>query len=351
MTALIRAVLPAALLACVVFSGRLARAEDGGAEIDVSKVTPDDCRSCNNTGAVKCNRCNGSGLTYTASLVCPECNGKKTVDCTECDADGFIRCKKCKKVKIGDETTYGVSNPEWQEWAKKYLPVKNRTFSKEKLAEIPEEPEKYIKCTDCGGEGKFKCPYCDGTKTRDCPKCKGTGSVTGRGPCPLCNGTALMACPYCAGMKGVDEKATAALDKLLAEKVIAQDEYFKRRRVLTAQAKYRDAILAKHTAEKPAETVAAKAETAPAAAETGPKFDLEEKKRQLVILGEACASGALTFKTYREKTRDLGLSDAALLELESGTAVGKLKDYVELKRRFRAGEIDAEEYFGKVGQL
>ncbi len=319
--------------------------EGDNSGIDTSAVKPPDCRTCSNTGFVLCNACDSAGRTLKAKIECKRCGGKGVLPCGKCDKDGKVDCEDCKKMTVEGEEGFYMVSPEWKEWNKKYGLEASRTFSKN--SRLPPAPKKYVICTTCNGEGRINCPICDGSRAIKCKTCNGTGKVEGLGPCPICLGTKHLPCPSCAMVEGAEElPGLKNLDELRANKTISEAEYFKQRRLLVAQEKYRRQVLAER----------AKGEKA--LSESGGKTADSEKsaaeqRKALESLLEAFGAKAIDAEMYEGKLRLLGLEPNMIREIESAAAANnaRIKALNELKEAFRSGKFDYTEYRERIKSI
>ena len=77
---------------------RNVRRETGGfwsydcTDCDGSGIEHIDCRTCNESGELRCPDCNGSGSEGS----CPDCNGTGMITCKTCDGKKTITCDTCQ---------------------------------------------------------------------------------------------------------------------------------------------------------------------------------------------------------------------------------------------------------------
>lgn len=314
----------------------------GGEEIDVSKVTPEPCARCNNSGAEKCVGCGGKGESNRATITCPECKGKGKVPCTKCDEKGKVKCTKCKPGKIGDKKTRVVQSDAFKRWLKAYIDKYGQPPPKG--VQQDDMPEMYMECPDCKGEGIRVCPTCNGTKEHTCPKCEGKGTVTGWGPCPDCDGLGKVPCLKCGKHPDIEESLFAEIKDEAIQKKMSVDEYFLKRRLLLAQELYRQQALASRGSGK---GMVAKG---PSRTYEGPWADAQTR---MDIMLSQYRDKAFSIDEYNRRVRALGLPPEVITEMEQYFAkeIPRLAEYVKLQEAFREGEIDFETFLERRGKL
>ena len=314
-------------------------------EVDVSAVQPPACRTCSNTGYIICTACDSAGRTLKAKLECKRCSGKGFIPCEKCDKDGKVDCPDCKKMTVDGAEGFYMVNPEWKEWNKQYGLEASRSFGKN--PRIPPAPKKYVPCATCNGEGRINCPDCGGSRAIKCKACNGTGKTEGLGPCPRCLGTKHLPCPNCASLENAEElPALQKLDELRMNKTINDLEYFKQRRLLIAQEKYRREKLAERSAGD-------KSASDSSAAKTGSEKSLAEQRKALEALIEVFGAKAIDAEMYESKLRALGLEPNIIREIEAAAAVNndRVRALHETKEAFRAGKFDYSEYREKLKRI
>jgi RecJ-like exonuclease len=343
------------------------------APIDVSQIKPDECRRCSAKGYAPCPECHGKGVSRNALVNCPDCDGKGKIPCNKCDKDGMMDCpENCKERPItgtdGEKTkVFCVITDEWRAWDKKWSRIAEKFIDPiARAKKVPEAPEKYAPCAKCSGTGKVKCKHCDGTKELECKKCKGTGKIKGTGTCPACGGIGKIACPDCATLENLGEtKEFETLKKLHDQKLVDDETYYQKLRLLVAQEKYRREVIAKRrTAIEEAERIQAEkdkeknqeaqskaAEKAKeeAVAQAGNK-EIEEKIKALIM---GFDSNLLKLDVYKQKLRELGASPEVVekIETEQAAEAPRLQKYLELKQQFKDGKIDMKKYKDAMNSL
>lgn len=340
---------------------------DPDAPVDVSKLELRHCKRCLSAGSVQCHDCRGNGISFNAELPCPKCNATGKIPCDECDDEGTIRCSKCRKRTVGEETIRAMKNPEWEEWDGQYGKTARRRGTISTDVPPPEPPE-YVLCTYCKGTERRPCPDCEGTKKAKCQRCKGDGIIHGRGACKTCHGSGREPCPECAVMEGIEGiEGMVALEELRKQKLVSEDEYFKKRRLLVAQENYRKEVLAerKAMAEKRARERSAREEAKVAAEKaereetvddspaTEPVVDWRAREERLNVLAKGFQSKVLNALAYESKLKEIGLPLERVQAIEDKLSATnpRLQRLVKLKKSFREGHLTADEFQERLADL
>ncbi len=100
---------------------------------------------------------------FSATEVCPSCQGRKLLTCEQCFGKGLVVCTQCQGR--GQEPCYYCNatgqdpqNPQ------QLCPICNGT--------------RYAPCRFCQGHGHLPCPTCKGNRGTPCTTCRGTGALT-----------------------------------------------------------------------------------------------------------------------------------------------------------------------------
>jgi len=100
---------------------------------------------------------------FSATEMCPSCQGRKMLTCEQCFGKGLVVCTQCQGH--GQEPCYYCNGRgEDPQRPEQLCPICNGT--------------RYAPCRFCQTQGQLPCPTCKGNRGTPCTTCKGTGAMT-----------------------------------------------------------------------------------------------------------------------------------------------------------------------------
>jgi len=129
----------------------------------LNRFAPRPCPACDGEKDVPCGACNGTGNTGKRAKTCPKCNGRRGGPCAVCRAVGAVRCDRCG----GSGRLMGGFN------------CLNCVRGRIKCSRCGGDGR--AGCRTCRGRGVLAstsaCPTCAGKKRVPCRRCNGQGEL------------------------------------------------------------------------------------------------------------------------------------------------------------------------------